>query len=121
MGGADIIHIRDLEAECVIGTMPDERLRKQKVVFNIAICCDMAKSGRTDDIADTVDYKEIKDEILEFAAGSEFFLLERLATSVADICLRTKAVKNVTVVVDKPGALTGARSVAVEITRSGQE
>ena len=49
--------------------------------------------------------------------ASDCFLIEKLADNIADMCLQELKVRAVTVTVDKPGALTKARSVAVEIRR----
>ena len=53
--------------------------------------------------------------------ASEFFLIERLADAIADICLEPAGVALAQVTVDKPGALRFARSVAVEISRTRPE
>jgi len=49
------------------------------------------------------------------ARRSRFRLIERLAQEVAETCLAFPGVAGVTVTLDKPGAVRGARSVAVEI------
>ena len=114
----DKIHITDLQLRCIIGIYPEERREKQDVIFNITMHCDLRPAARTDDIADTVDYKAVKGQIRELVESSAFQLLETLAERVADICLKPAAVERVTVRVDKPGALRFARSVAIEIDRA---
>jgi D-erythro-7,8-dihydroneopterin triphosphate epimerase len=114
----DQILIRDLQFRCVIGVDRDERRAKQDVLAQIALYADLRKAGRTDAIEDTVDYRAIKNEILEVGEGSRFYLIEALAQRIADICLAHKAVVCVEVVVEKPGALRFARTAAVRIVRS---
>ena len=109
------IYIRDLRVVCIIGTEPKERIEKQEICINIVLDCDFMDACKSDDLHDTVDYKSLKNEIVEFVAGSEFMLLEKLAAEVAAICRRPERVKRAKVCIDKPGALTGARSVAVEV------
>lgn len=118
MNNLDRIHIRDLHARCILGIFPEEREKAQEITVNITLYADLIRAGKTDDIGDTVDYKEIKQDILALVESSSFYLVERLAQAVADRCLQARGVEKVTVVVDKPGALRFARSVAVEITRS---
>ncbi|MCX8065338.1 MAG: dihydroneopterin aldolase [Candidatus Hydrogenedentes bacterium] len=113
----DKIHIRDLVVRCIIGIEPLERKEKQDVIINITLYTDIKKSAVTDNISDTVDYKKIKKRVLSFVENSSFYLLETLAEEIAKICLDDNCVKGASVVVDKPGALRFARSVAVEITR----
>lgn len=114
---ADTILIRDLMIRCIIGTRPVERRRPQTVILNIALQCDLSRAGRTDNLADTVNYKDLHDRILELGRRSSFLLIERLAAAVADVCLSDRRVKSATVMADKPGALSHAASAGVSITR----
>ncbi len=114
----DRILIQDLQVRCIIGVNEDERLRKQDVVINLALTADLSKAGRSDRFEDTVDYAAVKKEVLALVEHSQVFLIEALAEAVAGLCLRNPAVSAVTVRVDKPGALSSARSVAVEIERT---
>ena len=68
-------------------------------------------------IEDTVNYKELKDRIVAELSDTSYELIESVARHVCELCLACDGVQRVTVCVDKPGALTGARSVAVELTR----
>lgn len=113
----DKIHIRDLRTRCILGIFPEEREKAQEVVLNITLFADLRAAGQSDDISDTVDYKDVKMRVLELVEDSSFFLVERLAQAVASTCLDTPSVEAVTVTLDKPGALRFAQSVAVEITR----
>lgn len=113
----DTMLIRDLRMRCVIGTRPVERRRPQTVILNIALQCDLSRAGRTDNLADTVNYRDLHDRIIELGRKSRFLLIERLAASVAEVCLSDQRVKSATVMVDKPGALPHATSAAVSITR----
>ncbi len=114
----DRILIQDLKTSCIIGVNEDERHRKQEVILNLTLEADLRKAGRSDRFDDTVDYRSIKKEVLAFVEASRFFLIEALAEGVAAICLKHAAITLVTVRVDKPGALSSARSVAVELERS---
>ncbi len=113
----DRIYIRDLATRCIVGINPDERVNKQEVIINIVLEADLSKAGASDNIDDTVDYKRIKQAVLELVEKSEFLLIERLADAIVQVCLREPRVHAVQVTLDKPGALRFARSVAVEITR----
>lgn len=113
----DRIHIRDLALRCIIGLYPEERTNKQDVIINVTMTTDLSAAGKSDDLNDTVDYKTIKLNILEFVENSSFNLIESLAEGIAQICLNDPKVQNTTVTIDKPGALRFCRSVAVEVTR----
>jgi len=113
----DRIYIRDLLVRCIIGMNHDERREKQDVLINIVMHTDMRKAGITDDIADTVNYRSVKKNVIRFVEQSAFQLVEKLAEEISRICLSYDGVEKVTVTIDKPSALRFARSVAVEITR----
>ena len=113
----DQIHVRDLRLRCIIGINPEEREKKQDVVFNLTLYADLSKAARTDAIEDTVDYKSIKLKVLKTVEDSSFFLLERLADHVARVCFTDPHVERARVSVEKPGALRFARTVAVELLR----
>ena len=114
----DKIHIRDLQVRCVVGIYPEEREARQDVVINVTLHADYGDACLSDRIEDTVDYKEVKKRIVAMAEASEYFLLERLAEEVANVCLANPRVSRADVILDKPGALRFARSVAVEIVRA---
>lgn len=113
----DKIHIRDLKLQCIIGINPEERKEKQTVLINIILHCNLEQAGKTDDIKDTVDYKSVKQKIVALVENSSFFLIETLAQNIAELCLAQRGVSEVNVILDKPGALRYARSVAVDICR----
>lgn len=113
----DRIHIRDLALRCIIGINPEERREKQDVTINIVMECDLSKAAMSDSLEDTVNYREVKKEIIAMVEASDCYLIERLADEIAEICLQSPLVKGVWVTVDKPGPLRFARSAAVEIYR----
>ncbi len=114
----DQIHIRDLHLRCVIGIYEEERRAKQDVMVNVTLYADCRAAGQSDRIEDTVDYKAIKKRVIAMVEASDYFLVERLAERIAELCLEDGRVHAARVVVDKPGALRFARSVAVEFVRT---
>ena len=114
----DRIHIRDLFLRGIIGINSEERTKRQDILINITLFADLSVAGQSDQIEAAVNYKDVKNRVVEMVEGSSYFLLERLAERVAEICLETPAVQHVQVLVEKPGALRFARSVGVEIFRS---
>lgn len=110
------ILIRGLAARTSIGITAQERSKLQDVVVDLALDV-RTDAGRTDRIDDAVDYKAVKDDVLEYIETSQHHLLEALAQGIADLCLVRAGVESVEVQVDKPGALRFARSVAVRLRR----
>jgi D-erythro-7,8-dihydroneopterin triphosphate epimerase len=117
-GTPDRDFIRDLALRCIVGVDEQERREKQDVLIQITMHTDLSRAGRTDALEDTIDYRALKKRILHLVEQSQFYLVEALAQSIADECLRESRVERVQVAVEKPGALRFARTVGVEIVRS---
>jgi len=113
----DRILIEGLTARCIIGVNHDERRERQDVIIDIDLFADLAKPGASDDIADAVNYRDIKKKVLAFVESSEFFLIEALAEGIARRCLEHPHVHKARVRVDKPSALRFTKTVGVEIWR----
>ena len=115
--GLDKLHIRDLMLRCIIGLNDWEREKKQDILINITLYADLNTACQSDRIEDTVDYKTIKQNVVDMVESSSYMLVECLAQHIADICLENPKVQRVNVMIDKTGALRFARSVGVEIIR----
>jgi len=113
----DRIFIRGLRIRCIIGVDEEERREKQDIYAHITLDADLQAAGRTDALADSVDYRALKKQILRMAENSRFCLIEALAQRIAEECLRHERVQCVRVAVEKPGALRFAQTVGVEIVR----
>lgn len=114
----DQIRINGLFLRTIIGINDDERDQKQDVLINVTLDVDTRPAGRSDDIADAVNYRTIAKQVIELVETSKFFLVERMAEEIARVCLREPRVERVEVSVEKPTAVRFARSVGVCIQRS---
>ena len=114
---SDRIDIVGLTVPAVIGIFDWERKVRQKVVLDLTLFTDTRRAARTDRIEDALDYKTVSKRIQEFVRASRFHLVEKLAAEVAALLLKETRARRVVVRVEKPGALRGARTVAVTITR----
>lgn len=114
----DVIYIRDLKIECVIGVYEWERRVKQTVILDLDLAADIRRAAQTDHIDDTVNYKAVAKRLMAYIGASEFQLVETLAERVAEILLKEFALPWVRVKVNKKGALRGATDVGVIIERS---
>ena len=113
----DYICIRNLKVDTLVGVHPDERRERRKVKINIKLGCDLRKAGVSDDLSDTVNYKTIEEKVTAVISNNEYFLIERMAEVVAEICLETIGVEEVKVTVEKAGTLDYAKGASVEIQR----
>ncbi|MCK4709425.1 MAG: dihydroneopterin aldolase [Gammaproteobacteria bacterium] len=113
----DIIFIRELEIETVIGIYDWERKIKQTISIDLEMGADIAKSANSDQIEDTLNYKEVGKRLISFVEGSSFELVEKLAEEISSIVLEEFNVPWLRLTLNKPGALRGSKSVGVIIER----
>lgn len=114
---SDIVYIRELEIETIIGIFDWEREVKQIVSLDLDMVHDIAKAGETDDIEHALNYKSISKRLIAFIEKSEYFLIEALAEAVTSIVINEFSVPWVRLRISKPGALRGSRDVGVIIER----
>lgn len=113
----DIVYIRELEIETIIGIYDWERKKKQTVSLDLEMGTDISIAVSSEDIATTLDYKAVAKRLIDFIEGSEFFLVETLAENIAQIVLSEFSVPWLRLRVGKPGAVTGSKDVGVIIER----
>lgn len=113
----DIVYLRDLKVDCVIGIYDWERRIRQTLFIDIDMAADIRKAAASDQIRDTLDYKAVSKRIQQFVTESSFQLVETLAEKIADIILKEFPVPWVRVRINKKGAVRNAGAVGVVIER----
>lgn len=113
----DIVYIRELEIETLIGIYDWEREVKQVVSLDLEMATDIQRAAQSDNIEDTLDYKAVSKRLISFISESEFLLVEAMAEQVANIVLAEFNVPWLRLRLSKPGAVRGARDVGVIIER----
>lgn len=117
----DKVYITDLSARGIIGLNDWEREKPQEILINIVISTDLRKAGRSDDIADSVNYRTIAKKVQRHAETAARLTVEALAADIARLCLEEPGVQKALVRVEKPGAVRFSRSVGVEIERTHED
>lgn len=101
-GGGDHIRLRGLRVVGVHGALAEEQERAQPFEVDVDLAADLAAPGRTDALADTVDYGAVAEVVARVVGSERHRLLERLATRIADEILSgDPRVASVTVTVRK--------------------
>ena len=113
----DIVFIRDLQIETVIGIYDWERKVRQIISLDIDMATDIQKAANSDNIDDTLSYKTVAKRLIAFVEESEFELVEALAEKICAIILEEFEVPWVRLTLNKPGAVRGSKSVGVMIER----
>ena len=116
----DIIFIRDLRVETVIGIYEWERQIKQVVSIDLEMGTDIREAAATDRVSDTLNYKAVAKRLIQFVSESNFQLVEALAERIAAIVLNEFRVPWLRLVLSKPGAVRGSREVGVVVERGSR-
>ncbi|GMR20417.1 MAG: dihydroneopterin aldolase [Gammaproteobacteria bacterium] len=116
----DLIYIRDLKVNCIIGLWEWERRTQQTLHINVEMATDITAAAASDDIKDTLDYKAVSKRIVNYAADTEFQLVETLAENIASLLLDEFKVPWCRLQLNKKGALRDARDVGVIIERGSR-
>lgn len=121
MNQPDIVYLRDLRIDTVIGIYDWERRIRQTVVIDLEMSADIATAAASDDIVDALNYKSVAKRLIQFVSESEFQLVETLAERCAEIIREEHGVHWVRLTLNKQGAVRGASDVGVIIERGRRD
>jgi len=111
----NIVYIRGLRAQAVIGVYEWERHIRQPLVLDLEMASDTVRAAASDQIADALDYAALSGRVVALVEGSEYQLLETLADAVARMITREFGVPWLRLRLSKPGAVAAAEDVGVII------
>ena len=113
----DIVYIRDLQIETIIGIYDWEREVRQTISLDLEMGADIRQAAASDDILHTLNYKAVAKRLIAFVEESQCLLVERLAEEIATIVLSEFNVPWLQLRLSKPGALRGSKDVGIIIER----
>ena len=117
MPNMDIVYLRKLQVDAVIGIHDWEREIRQTLVLDLEMASDTRLAAQTDSITDALDYQAVAERISQFVRSSNFQLVETLAEACAQIILQEFDVSWLRLSIGKPTAIDNARTVGVTIER----
>lgn len=116
----DSIQVSGIRAYGYVGYLPEERVLGQWFEVDLTLWVDLDPAGKSDDIADTLDYREAIALVKEQITTAKFHLVEKLVNAIANKLLNLDKVNQVRVRLSKPAAPIpdfGGR-ITLDITRS---
>lgn len=113
----DIVFIRELRADAVIGVYEWERTIRQTLVLDLEMAWDNRPAAAGDAIAAALDYAAVSSRVITYIEASSHQLLETLAEDLAALVLAEFGVPWLRLRLCKPGAVQQARDVGVLIER----
>ena len=111
----NIVYIRGLRAQAVIGVYEWERHIRQTLVLDLEMASDTTRAATSDQIADALDYAALSARVVALVEASEYQLLESLAAAVANMVTAEFGVVWLRLRLGKPGAVAAAEDVGVII------
>jgi dihydroneopterin aldolase len=114
----DIVYVRDLRVNALIGIYDWERRIEQIVRIDLEMGWDNRKAAASDAIEDALNYKAAAKMVTTLVKESQFQLVETLAEKIAALLLTEMQLPWVKVTLGKPGAVRGSSEVGVSIERT---
>ena len=114
---SDVVFIKGLKVEAVIGVFDWERAITQPLLIDIALETDISRAAVSDDVRDALSYKEVCDDVSEWCKKIQAKLLEHLAGQISDKLFAKYDCQKITLSIAKPTAIAQADAVGVQITR----
>lgn len=108
------LELESLAVDCIIGDLPEERTKAQRLIVDIRLEIDDA-AAYSDSLADTVDYAALAGKIRAGLSSAKCRMIERAAKVVRDICLAEPLVRSAKARVVKSGAVPHLESAEVTL------
>ena len=111
-----IVLVKNLILKASVGIYPKEKIRKQKVRFNISITAnDNIKTKN--DISEFVSYEDVIKNVKNIINRGHIPLIENLAQNIAKKCLINKKILKIEIMIEKLERFKEAESVCIKIIR----
>jgi len=114
----DVIHIRGLILDTIIGILPEEKNTPQPIEIDIDLFADLSLAGKSDQLMNTICYADVVSKVKCFIASETVELVETLATNITEFILSNYPVEKVRLSLFKPQAIADAKTVGVSIERT---
>ena len=115
-----IVLVKNLILKASVGIYPKEKIRKQKVRFNISITAnDNIKTKN--DISEFVSYEDVIKNVKNIINRGHIPLIENLAQNIAEKCLINKKILKIKIMIEKLETFKEAESVGIKIIRMNRK
>ena len=113
--------IKNFIIQEIIGIHQHEKIKKQKIKFNIVIDVDQNVLPNEEDIKSIVDYEKITNNLKNLVKNKKYNFLESLAEDSFKEIFEDKRINSVKIKIEKPEAVKNADSVGVEVFKSRKD
>ena len=109
------IIIKDLVLLISVGIHKFEKLKRQRVKFNLEITTD---PNLKPDIKTILNYENVIDNIKKLTEKKHFELLESLSEAIFDEMFKSKKIKKVKLKIEKLDIIKETNSVGIEVVKT---
>lgn len=114
----DAIFIEGLKLSGKHGVHERERQESQEFLVDIRAEFDVRHASESDDLKDTLDYTQFATIAEDVVKKNSFYLIERLAATIANRILEDGRITRVSVTIRKPAALSNGVP-GITVVRAG--
>ena len=115
------VFIKDFIIKDIIGIHEHEKIKKQKIKFNIILNVNHNFVPDEKDIKSIVDYEKITNKLENLTKSEKYNFLESLAEDSFKEIFEDKRINSVTIKIEKPDAIKNAKSVGVEVFKTRKD
>jgi dihydroneopterin aldolase len=117
----DRIFLEGIKFHGFHGLTRSERQIGVRLSVDVTLELDLTRSGKSDRVKDTVDYRKVHERVVELGRGKSHKLLESFAVTLLDCLTQAFAAERITVRVRKETPVLDGivDSVGVEMSRDG--
>jgi len=112
----DRLKLTGIEVFAHHGVLPEERQIGQRFLVDLEIEVDLSAAGKSDNLADTLDYGDLAEKVHQLVTRARWNLIEKLAEETASFVLAIPSVSAVAVTVHKPNAPIAVDFADVSVT-----
>ncbi len=115
------VFIKDFIINEIVGFYEHEKIKKQKIKFNIVLDINQNSVPNERDIDSIVDYEKITNKLKNLTKSKKYNFLESLAEDSFKEIFKDKRINSVTIKIEKPEVIKSAESVGVEVFKSRED
>ena len=115
------VFIKDFIVQEIIGIHEHEKIKKQKIKFNIVIDINQNTVPNENDIKSIVDYEKITNKLKNLAKEKKYNFLESLAEDSFKEIFDDERINSVKIKIEKPEAIKNADTVGVEVFKTRKD
>ena len=115
------VFIKDFIIEEIIGFHESEKIKKQKIQFNVVLDIDQRTIPNEKNEKSIVNYEKITKKLEKLTKSKKYNFLESLAEDSFKEVFEDKRINSATIKIEKPEAIKNAKSVGVEVFKTRKD